>query len=376
MVRILHFADLHLDRSFAGLSVAPSEAAKRREELRTALRRIIDLALELNVDALTVGGDLYEHDRAGADTGNFIAAEFERLAPKPVFVAPGNHDPYLPDSLYWRLQWPANVHIFQSMSWEAVDLSDSVTIWGAGHKGPAIRDNLFAALTVDRARTNVALLHGSDMSAVPEGKDAHCPFTRDDIERSGVSFALLGHYHEMRLRPLESPRYAYPGTPEPLDFSEDGEHYVLLLTADARGVSVEPHKINEVQYQTHTVDVTGMSTSNAIRQAICDLAEDEVASRAIMRVVLTGQPEEDLDMDLVALLQVTHERFRYLDPIVDKTDPPFDLEQLREDTTTQGAFVRMLHEKLAQAPEGERVAVQNALYYGLRAFAGQEIRRR
>src|SRR3989304_2367904 len=112
MVRILHFADLHLDRSFAGLSVAPSEAAKRREELRTALRRIIDLALELNVDAPT-----------------------------------GTPAPSLPDSLYWRLQWPANVHIFQSMSWEAVDLSDSVTIWGAGHKGPAIRDNLVGALT-------------------------------------------------------------------------------------------------------------------------------------------------------------------------------------------------------------------------------------
>src|SRR3990170_2019922 len=316
MVRILHFADLHLDRSFAGLIVAPSEAAKRREELRTALRRIIDLALELNVDALTVGGDLYEHERAGADTGNFIAAEFERLAPRPVFVAPGNHDPYLPDSLYWRLQWPANVHIFQSMSWEAVDLSDSVTIWGAGHKGPAIRDNLVGALTVDRALTNIALLHGSDMSAVPEGKDAHCPFTGEDIERSGLSFALLGHYHEMRLRPLESPRYAYPGTPEPLDFSEGGDHYVLLLNAEADGVSVEPRKINEVVYQTATIDVTDMSTSDAIRKSICDLAEDEVAARAIMRVTLTGQPEPDLDLDLNALLQSTHERFRYLDPII------------------------------------------------------------
>jgi len=375
MVRILHFADLHLDRSFAGLSVAPSEAAKRREELRTALRRIIDLALELNVDALTAGGDLYEHDRAGADTGNFIAAEFERLAPKPVFVAPGNHDPYLPDSLYWRLQWPANVHIFQSMSWEAVDLSDAVTIWGAGHKGPAIRDNLLGALSVDRARTNIALLHGSDMSAVPEGKDAHCPFTREDIERSGVSFALLGHYHEMRLRPLESPRYAYPGSPEPLDFSEEGDHYVLLLTADARGVSVEPHRINEVQYQTHTIDVSEMSTSDQIRAAIKALAGDGDSTSAITRIVLAGQPEQDLDIDHDALLSAAAQDFRYLD-IANRTDPPFDLEQIQDESTTRGAFVRMLQERLAEAPEGDHVAVQNALYYGLRAFAGQEIRRR
>ena len=376
MVRILHFADLHLNRSFAGLSVAPSEAAKRREELRAALRRIVDLALELDVDALTVGGDLYEHERAGPDTGNFTAGEFARLAPKPVLIAPGNHDPYVPDSLYWRLEWPANVHIFQTMSWEPLQLSDTVTIWGAGHRGPAVRDNLFATLSIESGRTNIALVHGSDISAVPEGKPAHCPFTREDIERSSLDFALLGHYHELRLRPQESPRYAYPGSPEPLDFSEAGDHYVLLLTANGQGISCEPRRINEVVYQASTVDITGMSTSDAIRKAICALAEDEAAARAIMRVTLTGQPESDLDLDLNALLQSTHDRFRYLDPIIDKTDTPFDLEQIQEESTTRGAFVRMLQQQMAAAPPADLPVLQNALHYGLRAFAGQEIRRR
>jgi len=376
VVRILHFADLHLDRSFAGLSVAPSEAAKRREELRAALRRIVDLALQLDVDAITVGGDLYEHERAGPDTGNFIAAEFARIAPKRVLIAPGNHDPYVPDSLYWRLDWPPNVHIFQTMSWEPVELSDTVTLWGAGHRGPAIRDNLLAALSADRSRTNIALLHASDLSAVPEGKPAHCPFTGEDIERSGLDFALLGHYHELRLRPRESTRYAYPGSPEPLDFSEAGDHYVLLLTADGQGVSCKPRKVNEVIYQTRAIDITGMSTSDAIRKEICSLAEDEAAASAIVRVTLIGQPESDLDLDLSALLQSTHDRFRYLDPIIDKTDTPFDLEQIEEETTTRGAFVQMLQQQVAAAPSAELPALQNALYYGLRAFAGQEIRRR
>jgi DNA repair protein SbcD/Mre11 len=376
VVRILHCADLHLDRSFAGLSVAPSEAAKRREELRAALRRIVDLALQLDVDAVTVGGDLYEHERAGPDTGNFIAGEFARLAPKRVLIAPGNHDPYVPDSLYWRLDWPPNVHIFQTMSWEPVELPDTVALWGAGHRGPAIRDNLLAALSVDRSRTNIALLHASDISAVPEGKPAHCPFTGEDIERSGLDFALLGHYHELRLRPQESPRYAYPGSPEPLDFSEAGDHYVLLLTADHQGVSCEPRKVNEVIYQATAIDITGMSTSEAIRKAVCSLADDEAAASAIMRVTLTGQPESDLDLDLNALLQSTHDRFRYLDPIIDKTDTPFDLEQIEEETTTRGAFVRMLQEQVAAAPSADLPTLQNALYYGLRAFAGQEIRRR
>jgi DNA repair exonuclease SbcCD nuclease subunit len=376
VVRILHFADLHLDRSFAGLSVAPSEAAKRREELRAVLRRIVDLALELDVDALTVGGDLYEHDRAGPDTANFLADQFARLAPKRVLIAPGNHDPYIPDSLYWQREWPVNVHIFESMTWEPVELGETATVWGVGHRGPAIRDNLLSALRTERGRTNIALVHASDTSAVPEGKPAHCPFTREDIERSGVDFALLGHYHELRLRPQESPRYAYPGSPEPLDFAEAGDHHVLLLTAGAGEIACEPRKINEVVYQTATIDISGMSTSDAIRRAICDLAEDEVAARAIMRITLTGQPEPDLDLDLSALLQSTHERFRYLDPIIDKTDPPFDLEQIQEESTTRGAFVRMLQQRIDSASPADLPTLQNALHHGLRAFAGQEIRRR
>lgn len=99
MARILHFADLHLDRSFAGLGMASTEADKRRWELRDALRRIVDLAIERQCDVITIGGDLYEHDRVTLDTGNFLVEQFRRF-PGRVFIAPGNHDPYKPDALY------------------------------------------------------------------------------------------------------------------------------------------------------------------------------------------------------------------------------------------------------------------------------------
>jgi len=146
-------------------------------------------------------------------------------------------------------------------------------------------------------------------------------------------------------------------------------------TSIAFTVGGEPRKINEVQYQTVSIDVSEMSTSDQIRAAIKALGGDGDCAGAITRVVLTGQPEQDLDIDRDALLHTAAQDFRYLD-IVNRTDPPFDLEQIQDESTTRGAFVRMLHQQLAQAPESERAALQNALYYGLRAFAGQEIRRR
>ena len=109
-MRILHTADVHLDRAYSGAGMTSSIAAARRQELREALRRFVDLALELRVDVVTIGGDLYEHERSTLDTGNFLAAQFERLGDIPVLIATGNHDPCVPDSLYRRVDWPANVH--------------------------------------------------------------------------------------------------------------------------------------------------------------------------------------------------------------------------------------------------------------------------
>ena len=46
MTTILHTADVHLDRAYSGAGMSPTIACARREELRDAFRRFIDLALE------------------------------------------------------------------------------------------------------------------------------------------------------------------------------------------------------------------------------------------------------------------------------------------------------------------------------------------
>lgn len=375
MVRILHFADLHLDSSFASVGMASSEARRRREELRAALRRIADLALERKVDAVTVGGDLYEHDRVTLDTGRFIASQFERLAPRPVLITPGNHDRCVSDSLYRQMSWPDNVHIFYGMDWQAVTIADGVAVWGVGHNGPSVRQNLLRELHLDSSRPAVALLHGSDTVAVPQGKVAHCPFEAGDVDRCGAAFVLLGHYHRMRLWPAASPRCGYPGSPEPLGFDEGGPHYALVLTVGDGPAATEPVQINEVSYRTERVDVAGMSTSDQVREAIASLSGDSSPSPDIVRVLLEGRAEPYLDLGGEALLSATADRFRYLD-IVDQTHPAFELDELAEEATTRGAFVRLMRRRIEMAAGRDLERLENALGYGLEAFAKLEVRPR
>ena len=69
-IRLLHFSDLHLDRAFAAMGCQGDLARRRRQGLREALTAAGRLAAEQGCIAVTIGGDLYEHERAGVDTGD------------------------------------------------------------------------------------------------------------------------------------------------------------------------------------------------------------------------------------------------------------------------------------------------------------------
>ncbi len=240
MLKILHFADLHIagPPGWAGPSGEDGGRASDFDSRTNALQRIVDLALNLSVDALTVGGDLYDHEHATAETGDFIAAQFNRLGSRPVLLAPGNHDPHVAGSLYKRTAWPTNVEIFRDTQWRSVSLAPDVKIWGIGHDRPELQENALRRLRVSPDGTNIALFHGWDMDAAPPRGILHCPFTEDDVERSGVDFALVGHYHTMTLTPQDQPRYGYPGVPLALDFPDQPGH-ILLLSLGGSSVSVE-----------------------------------------------------------------------------------------------------------------------------------------
>jgi DNA repair protein SbcD/Mre11 len=139
-MRILLVSDVHLDSPFAWAKRDVSR--KRRQGLRDALANCIQLAIERRVDVICCGGDLFEHDRVSPDTGQFLRAQFERVLPIRVFIAPGNHDWFGPESLYSYVRWSPNVHVFKDRSLTPVTIVDGLTLWGGAHCAPAGASNL------------------------------------------------------------------------------------------------------------------------------------------------------------------------------------------------------------------------------------------
>ncbi|MHB0876294.1 MAG: metallophosphoesterase family protein [Anaerolineae bacterium] len=365
MARILHFADLHLDTSFKHIASSGRVDQRPRQGLRDCLRRIVDMALQHQVDVVTIGGDLYEQKRRCADTGNFIRDQLHRLESTPVVIAPGNHDPYTPDSLYRAVDWPSNVKVLSGASLEGIDVGGDLTIWGAAFTNRYRRDcplDDFAGLGVN-GRRNLLLLH----AAVGDPPSDYSPLAAGAARRAGFDLALLGHIHDGAYSRPDDGLY-YPGSPEPLDFSEAGERHVLLVDTDGEAPLVRRLPSNLMRFGNLAVDVSGAGSREAIRDLVLSQAEAAGVGGGTVRVRLVGTLDGAVDMDATALREGLAAHFAFVD-LADETQPPYDFEGEAQGFTTKARFVQRLRAAMANAAADEdREICEEALVLGLRAF--------
>ncbi len=128
-MRLLLFADLHLDAPFAW---APARLARaRRSALREALNRICHLAVTgtggrvvLRRRPLRAGTLHPRHGRlrTGGSSPGYIRCRCTSLR--------GNQDWLGPASLYRQVEWTDNVRVFTTERLEPVTLTDGFTLRG------------------------------------------------------------------------------------------------------------------------------------------------------------------------------------------------------------------------------------------------------
>ena len=378
--RILHLADLHLDRAFAGMGCHGDLARRRRFGLREALRRAGEAARARRCDAVTVGGDLYEHERADLETGRFLAETFAAWRPLRVLIAAGNHDALLPDSLYARIEWPENVVIFPSSTLAPVELEDGLTLWGLSHLDPAWRGDPLAVEPVGGdGGVHLALFHGAELGSRPEGKSVHGPFEAARVRELGFAAALSGHYHRRRVDAASG--VLYPGSPEPPTFDEDGGRGPVIVEVGGDGeVAYEPLSLNAWWTETVECDLGGCTSFAAVLERCCDAALSVVATgapeRGMARLLLGGELAPEITLDLPTVEQSARDATGLaVVQARDLTDPALDLAAAAVDPTARGAFTREVLAALhaAEGDPGEQAVLGDALRYGLQALGGVEV---
>lgn len=366
--RILHIADVHLDTAFRGLD--PSLGAARRRQLEDAFERALALARERRTDALCIAGDLYESGRASPDRAAYLTRVLGGLAPMPVFISPGNHDPYDATSLYRLMRLPANVTVFQTRAFTPVPLAKELTLWGAAHEYALDRNPMLNGFTCSGPGTHLLLFHGSDRDHVPPGKDCIAPFVDADVARTGATHAMVGHYHGQ----LSGAHFAYPGSPEPLNAAQDGRHTAALVTVEGGSVKAEFVDLNRTRYVSEDVDVSDIADRAALERVVLarlgTLATPP--SEVFCRMRLVGNAPASLDLDATQLQRDCAARFpgTTIEDAAAAIDPH---EAALEGHTVRALFARDLLDRIAKAGDAERPLQQLALRYGLQAFAGKRL---
>ncbi|HYM00412.1 MAG TPA: metallophosphoesterase [Blastocatellia bacterium] len=362
-MKLVVFSDLHLDSAFAWAGSGSQAARRRRDALRSTLRRVLDLAWTERADAVLCGGDLYEHDRFTPDTASFLQSCFDKVYPLRIFIAPGNHDFYATESLYNTVQWSPNVKIFISARLEPVELEDGLTLWGGAHLAPASTGNFLQGFSADRGGVNIALFHGSELGTFGqqgESKSPHAPFREQEIGRAGIAHAFLGHYH----LPRDGEHHTYPGNPDPLSFGETGARGAVVASIGPDG-SVERSRRRVASTQLHDVkaDVTGCSNRQEVRERV----ESVLSSlRGVARVTVDGELSREVDIRESDLLGLPTALDGYLVRL-GKMDFAYDFASLAAEPTVRGEFVKDVMGSDLSEDERRRV-----LLAGLRALEGRD----
>lgn len=352
-------------------------ARRRRQGLRDALRLAGEAALERRCAAVTIGGDLYEHDRAGVDTARFLAETFAAWRPMPVFIAPGNHDPLMPGSVYSRTDWPENVAVFSETNLEPVALEDGLTLWGLAHREPGWEGDPLESGARGEG-VHLALFHGAELGSRPDGKSIHGPFLAGQIHERGFAAALCGHYHRRRADEVQG--LLYPGSPEPLSFDESGGRGPVVVEVSSNGgVRYDPLMLNRWEALSVECPVDGCSSHESLLDAVLATCGAHLSGRdpdrTMLRVDLTGAIDTTIPLDLGTIETLARERVHCaLLKVRDLTTVEQDISAAVLERGTRGVFARAAVEAQRRAEdESETAVLQDALRYGLAALAGSDV---
>ena len=358
MIRILHAADLHLDSPFAALG--PDQAAQRREEQRQMLRRLCEAAQRRDCQLLLLAGDLFDCRQVYRETAELLRDLLGQMKCR-VFIAPGNHDPWSPESPYASLDWPENVHIFRSGRVEAVRLEEpAVTVYGAAFTEPRSGSLLKGFHAQEEDRPKIMVLHGT----LGDPASVYNPVSAEEAAASGLDYLALGHVHSGDLQIFGRTTAAYPGCPMGRGFDETGSKGALYIEVDGSGCQVERVPLGGRRYERLRVRAGSDPLSAILEELPADTGRD------IYRITLTGPCPS---VDLRALRTALAPRFFGLE-LIDATQPPQALWQGAAEDSLRGEFLRRLKACYdgETEPEARRLVTQ-ALRLGLAVLDGREV---
>ncbi len=349
-MKFIHIADVHW-----GMNPDSDRpwSKERAQAIRDSFAEVIRQAKLRDVDCLFIAGDLFHRQPLLRDLKevNYL---FSTIPGVQVVIIAGNHDQIRSNSALMSFTWCPNVTFLMAEELSSVYFQDlNLEVHGFSYHTAEISEARLNGIQAPAdTRLHVLLAHGGDAS--------HLPLDKAGLSHAGFSYVALGHIHKPELAPDFS--YAYPGSLEPLDKTETGQHGMIvgeIQPSSGNVVSLQFVPVSHTQYIPLVVHVTPATTNGEL----CDRISDAVMERGqenIYRFRIRGMRDPDIAFDLEPL---SH-RLRIVE-VVDESEPQYDFCQLFAEHPGDmiGFYIQAFQQNEEPGPIEKK-----ALYYGIDAL--------
>ena len=356
-MKFLHMADMHFDAPFTTLANKKDLGELRRLDQRDAFKRVIDYMLENQIEFLFIAGDLYEHQYIRKSTVEFINKQFERISETKVFIVPGNHDPYLKNSIYNNFEFASNVYVFKENFGKYED--EDIVVYGVGFTDFYMNENPLEHAKIEESDKLKILLAHLDINGVKDKEGfSYNPITLGKLKELKFDYMALGHIHNTNFKDDE--KICYSGSTISLGFDELGEHGAIAGKLEKGKLKTDFIKIDNRIFTEYELNVENFNSNEEIIEQINERKFDEAE---LIKIILVGNRNFEIDINIVEKLITNNNVIK----VKDFTKINIDLEKLSKENTLRGIFVNEVFEKFKNG-EIEEEQLNSILQIGLEAM--------
>lgn len=295
-MKLIHCADIHLDSPLSS-NLTRSQAIKRNEELLENFIKIMDYAVDNNVRAVLIAGDLFDTKNVSSLCYNRVIEEIKKHSSVDFLYLCGNHDEM---EVFEKMTAPENLKLFSGAG--KAYRYGAVVITGLN------RLQLPPSLNFKEDDTNIVMMHGQiDNFNVYAGKN--------------IDYMALGHIHKYVSGTIDGRGdYCYSGCMEARGFDECGEKgFVLLDTQRGYGKKIL-HEFVPFAKRTAWEIIVDISENDKTTQVYEKIKKNisEISVNDMIRIVLTGNSGNEQAYD-IEYLKTYLEKEYYLVNIKDET---------------------------------------------------------
>jgi len=365
-MKLIHCADLHLDAKMSA-NLDKESAKIRRGEILHTFERMVSYAVENEVEAILIAGDLFDTKNISATARNTVLHAITEHPQIRFYYLKGNHDK---DNFLTGLETvPENLKLFTD-AWTTYEEAEGrITISGIELSSSNL-GSAHVTLLPDAKKFNIVMLHGQE--AESDAKDKAEIINLKLFRNKGIDYLALGHIHGYKKEALDARGlYCYPGCLEGRGFDECGEHGFVLLEIDEESGHFTHTFVSFAQRKLYTVevDVTDCTTTVEMQDRAREvLKEMGCEPNALLKIVLKGMVDVSCEKDLTYFLSAFRQNFFFV-KVYDETTLKVEIEDYLLDMSLKGEFVRQVMEDESIGEDDKKVIIR----YGLQAIAGEEV---